>query len=318
MWAKLTAVIVGLFALQLVLVAILLGVFHSPMPHNLPVAVVGRGPMVDGLVKQLDATPALAVRRVDDSAQARALIQKREIYGAYAPLAKAGIVLVASAASVPVAGAVPAIFAPIDAMRKVPQVVKDVAPLPANDSGGASGYFLALIALIAAAFAGLIESAHPSIRRGWKATLRRIVGLAVFAGLSGLLLAEYANALGVFKSNTLTVAAILAVTIFAVTTTASLYTSVLGTPAGLGLGLGVFVLLGVLVTSGGASAKEFVPDFWRTIGGLLPPRATIDLIRNYAYFDGNSTSTPWLVLEIYSGLGIIAMLALSPFRRISR
>jgi hypothetical protein len=51
---------------------------------------------------------------------------------------------------------------------------------------------------------------------------------------------------------------------------------------------------------------------------MLPPRSTVELIKNYAYFAGQAKTTPLVVLGACSGLGIVMMLALSPFRRLAR
>jgi hypothetical protein len=317
MLLKPLAAVAGTIVGMLLLSIIVLNVYHSPVPHNLPVAIVGSGPVVDGLVQKLDASPQLAVREVANGPAARTLIEDRKIYGAYAPLKKSGVVLVASAASQPVAGILPQIFAPVSQQLGIPSVVKDVAPLPADDSAGASSYFLALVALIFAGLAGwFLESKLPSIRRGLGATLVRILVIAVAGILAGLVMAGYADSIGIFKGHLLDTTLALALTFFAVTTIASVYTSVLGGPAGLGLGLSVFVLIGVLVASGESSAPQFLPAAWKEIGGLLPPRSTVALIKNEAYFGGRATATPLVVLGCYSGLGVLMMLALSPFRRL--
>jgi hypothetical protein len=312
MSVKSVVIVVGLIVAQVLLAVLLLGIFHSPTLHELPVAVAGQGPLAEGLAKQLDASPQLKVQQVDSGKAARALIDDREIYGAYAPRAKVGTVIVASAASPVVAGVLPQIFTPIDTKRKAATAVVDAKPLPKDDSGGASGYFLTLIAIIGAVLIGwMLELLVPSIRRGWGATLVRILVIAVFSVLSGLAMALYAKSLGVFEDNVFDVTVALALTIFGVSTVQCGYTSVLGGTFGLAFGLLVFVLLGVLITSGGSTAPEFLPDFWKTIGGLLPPRASMELIKNEAYFGGAAVSTPQLVLWIYVALGSISMLAFS-------
>ncbi len=305
-------IVVGLVVVQVLLGALLLGLFHSPKPHELPVAIVGQGPLAEGLTKQLDAAPELAVQRVDTGKDARALIDRREIYGAYAPRAKSSTVLVASAASPAVAGALPQVFAPIDQQRKTQPKVVDAKPLPADDSGGASGYFLALIAIIGAVLVGwVIELLVPAIRRGWLPTLTRLATLAVFSVLSGLVMALFAKSLGAFEDHLLEVSVALALTVFGVSAVQSAATNVLGGTLGLIFGLAVFIVFGVLATSGGASAPEFLPDAWNAIGGALPPRSTMELIKNQAYFGGEATDTPLLVLAIYCALGSVCMLAFS-------
>ncbi len=305
-------IVVGIVVVQILLGSLLLGIFHSPKPHELPVAVVGQGPLAEGLTKQLDATPELAVQRVDTGKEARALIDQREIYGAYAPRAKTSTVLVASAASPVVAGVLPRVFAPIDQQRKTQAKVVDTKPLPPDDSGGAAGYFLALVAIIGAILVGwLLELLVPSIRRGWLPTLARIATLAVFSVVSGLVMALFATSLGAFEDHVLDVSIALALTIFGVSAVLSCGTSLLGPKVGLILGLALFIVLGVLATSGGSAAPEFLPDVWKAIGGVLPPRATMELIKDQAYFGGEAIGTPLTVLGIYCGAGAVAMLAFS-------
>lgn len=47
-------------------------------------------------------------------------------------------------------------------------------------------------------------------------------------------------------------------------------------PAGTGLVILVFVILGN-AASGGPFARPLLPGLWRTIGGVLPPGASVDL-----------------------------------------
>ncbi len=268
--------------------------------------------MAEGLVKQLDGTPELKVQLVGSGDEARALIEKREIYGAYAPHAKSSTILVASAASPVIAGVVPQIFAPVDAARKVQAKVTDVKPLPKGDSGGASGYFVGLIAIIGGVLTGwMLELLVPSIKRGPVATAIRLATIAVFSILSGLALALIAKSIGAFEDNVLDVTLAVALTLFGVSTVQCGYTAVLGGTFGLAFGLTVFILLGVLIASGGASAPEFLPDVWNTIGGPLPPRATMEFVKDHAYFAGKGAETPLLVLLIYVAMGSVSMLAFS-------
>jgi hypothetical protein len=65
------------------------------------------------------------------------------------------------------------------------------------------------------------------------------------------------------------------------------------------MGGGVAILLFVVLgnpASGGPAATPPLPGFWRMIGPYLPTGAGTDLVRNIAYFDGNATTRPLLVL----------------------
>ena len=101
-------------------------------------------------------------------------------------------------------------------------------------------------------------------------------------------------------------------------TVSAFATSQLGAVAGAVVGLLVFPVLGVLVTSGGLSAPELLPELWTTIGSGLPGQSAVELIRNLVYFDGEAITTPLIVLGAYALGGVVLMLALSPFRRLGR
>ena len=310
----------GVFAVltgaALLLGWLVLGLFHSPKPRDVPVAVVGSGAQVEGLAKALDADPTFKVTLVANGAAARKLIDERKVYGAYAPRAKAGRVITASAASLPVAGLLQVAFTGVDAKRKVTTVVADAKPLPAGDSAGVSGYFLTLAAIVVAVLAGWwLEVAAPSVRRGIAATGARIGALALLSIIVGVALALVASAVGSFDGHFLEVAGIAALTVFGVATVTAFVTSALGGVLGLIVGMSLFVLFGVLAASGGGSAPEFLPDVWKAFGAGLPPRSTIDLLRNVNYFDGEAIGTPLAVLGAYAGAGLVLMLGLSPFRR---
>jgi hypothetical protein len=311
--------VVGLIVAQCLLATLLLGLFHSPAPRDLPVAIVGSGPLVEGIAKQLAGTGVFSTRVVPDGATARGLIDERKIYGAYAPRAAAGRLLIATAASQPVTGVLQQTFAAVDAQRKVQTTVTDVKPLPKDDAGGAAGYLLVLaLTVLSIAVAWMLELRVPSVREGLLAVGMRLGLLAGFGILSALALALVATAYGAFDGYFLELTGILALTSFAVTTVTSVATSLLGGPLGLVAPLTLFLLVGILAASGATSAPEFLPAFWRGFGSVLPPRSGIDAIRNTAYFGGEAIATPLIVLSAFSAVGAVLMLALVPVRNLTR
>jgi hypothetical protein len=49
---------------------------------------------------------------------------------------------------------------------------------------------------------------------------------------------------------------------------------------------------------------------WSTIGGVLPPGASVDLARSALFFDGARIAGPILVLVVWAALGTLLALAL--------
>ena len=80
-------------------------------------------------------------------------------------------------------------------------------------------------------------------------------------------------------------------------------------PAGTGLVILLFVILGNSA-SGGPFARPLLPGFWRTIGGVLPPGASVDLARSTLFFDGERIAGPIAVLVVWAVLGMLLALAL--------
>ena len=62
--------------------------------------------------------------------------------------------------------------------------------------------------------------------------------------------------------------------------------------------------------SGGPFARPLLPGLWRTIGGLLPPGASVDLARSALFFDGARIAGPIVVLVVWAALGTVLALAL--------
>lgn len=78
---------------------------------------------------------------------------------------------------------------------------------------------------------------------------------------------------------------------------------VLGNP-GLGIAAVLLILLGNPL-SGLASAPEMLPTGWGALGQLLPPGATGTLLRNIAFFNGHAIAYPLTVLLAYVVIGML-------------
>lgn len=295
---------------------LLLGVFHASDPHDVPVALIGEGPPVAGIVGALSKDEVFDVKRVQSGRAARELIADREVYGAYAPRAGAGRLLVAGAASPAVADLLRTTARALDARRDVRTVPTDIRPLPPEDRAGLSPLWLTFVAALAGVLAGwLLERLAPSVRRGPKLALVRAGVLLVFAIVAGALLALVASLLDVYPDYSLEVAGVLALATLGAAAVSAFLTGALGAVVGGVAGVTVFPVLGALVTSGGLNAPELLPKLWTQIGSVLPGQPSIELIRSFVYFDGAAVTVPLVVLGAYAAGGILLMLALSAFKR---
>jgi uncharacterized phage infection (PIP) family protein YhgE len=77
------------------------------------------------------------------------------------------------------------------------------------------------------------------------------------------------------------------------------------------IGAVLFLVIGN-PASGGSSAPELLPGFWRTLSQILPPGAAVTTMRDVVYFNGHGTSRGLIVLALYAVLG--AAVALIAYR----
>jgi hypothetical protein len=283
------------------------GAFHDPTPHNVPLAVVGP----PALATQLDQLPGdpLDTRQSPSRSDALSQIDDRKVYGAYE--AATNRLYVASAANRATAIALERTFDRLSAVRRQPAVrVTDVKPLPLNDPNGTAAFY-AVIAwvfggYIAATLIGLIGAARS---RSHKRAAARIGALAGFGLVAGILSVIMLRAFfGVFVGHVVALCAIGALTIFASAAATAGIQAAAG-PAGTGLVILLFVILGN-AASGGPFARPLLPGLWRTIGGVLPPGASVDLSRAALFFDGSRIAGPILVLVGWAVLGSALLIAL--------
>ena len=276
------------------------GAFHDPTPHNVPVAVAGP----PAATAQLDALPGdpLDARQASSRADALSQIDDREVYGAYD--ATMNRLFVASAANRATAIALAATFNRVAAAKGGPAVrVTDVKPLPPKDPNGTAAFY-AVIAwvfggYIGSTLIGLLGSPRSRSRQRAAARIGAFAGFGIVGGILSVVMLR--ACFDVFSGHVIALCAIAALTLFASGAATGGIQAAAG-PAGTGLVILVFVILGN-AASGGPFARPLLPGLWRTIGGVLPPGASVDLARSALFFDGARIAGPILVLVGWTALG---------------
>jgi hypothetical protein len=271
------------------------------------VAIVGP-PAAAAELNRLPGDP-LDARQTTSRPDALSQIDVREVYGAYEPATNR--LFVASAANRATAVALEETFNRIAAAQHRPAVqVSDVKPLPPKDPNGTAAFY-AVIAwvfggYIGATLIGLLGSPRSSSRRRAAARLGAFAGFGIVAGILSVVMLRLS--FGVFSGHVVAVCAIGALTIFASGAATAGIQAAAG-PAGTGLIILLFVILGNSA-SGGPFARPLLPGLWRTIGGVLPPGASVDLARSALFFDGERITGPILVLVGWAVLGTLLAFAL--------
>lgn len=292
------------------------GALHAPKPHRIPIAVVAPPAVAPSLAARLGQGEALAPQVTADARVARRAIDTREVYAAFvAGPGSSDRLIVAPTASSAVAEILP------PALRRAEPpgrslTVQTVKPLPADDPRGLSPFYLVVGWLVG----GYIAATVLGLARGGSARRRRNAGrrlavLGVYAVVSGLLgVLVVQQLVGVLDGNTLALAAVGTLRVFATGAATAALQSLLGI-AGTALAVLVFVAIGNPASAGPLASELLMPGVFRMVGPLLPPGAGTTLVRNTTYFDANALAGPLLVRASYAAVGSLLVL-LTAHRRV--
>jgi hypothetical protein len=189
-----------------------------------------------------------------------------------------------------------------DSSVKVLLKVVDVVPVATDDPRGvvfSSSVFPLTIC-------GIIIGAFVTMARGLARPHHRVLTLLISCGVAALGIYVVAQGfLGALPHNHVATWAILSLDLFSISATAAGVIRLLG-PAGLGLSAALMVFVGNAF-SGATSAPEMLPKGVDYIGQWLPPGAGASLLRDTAYFDGNSGGGHLAVLILWSVCGLTAI-----------
>jgi hypothetical protein len=219
------------------------------------------------------------------------------------------VLVVATAASPPVAALLQRTFGTVSRTLDRPLIVQDVVPLPASDSTGATT-FSAILGLIIAGLAGTSLVYTFTRHRG---EALRILATFVLAVCAGFLTAVITNfVVAAYPGH-----------FFAVWGVATLFLLAIGMPiaafqvlfgvAGGAIGWLLFFVIGN-PASGGSSAPQLLPSFWRALSQALPPGAAATSLRDVVYFDGHGSTDALIVLALYAVAGSAVAIAVYRLR----
>jgi hypothetical protein len=325
------AIAVGGAVIQLLLGLYYLAMAHSPHPHELPVGIVGSAAERAQVVPQLEADQQFKVESYADAASLTRAIKERRAYGGVVFAQGRPTLYVASAAAPSVANLLRSSYitaydqqvakqvsqlsaagkpvpAQTAAALATPPPVRDVVPLPKDDSAGSSLSFIIQAICLGGSIASLALGRLGALTR--RSALRGVghaALLVVYALASSAvaLLAMAAFGVGSDASHG-TLFWGLALVSLAVTASTAAAVAIFG-PAGSLLG-GIYFTLGLII-SGSSIAPEMLPHAGSVVGRLLPPGAGATVVRDALYFPHASTSSPFVVLAAYSVLGLLVVLA---------
>lgn len=311
--------VIAVLALGVGFILSYVGALHEPDAKNLPVDVVApaeiQGPVLSGF-NALPGRP-LNPSLVADARTARARVADRSTMGGLVVTANSttDTLYVASAAGPSLSSAITRIVVAAEGRRQRSVRVVDVVPVSTRDSGGLSSFYMAIGWTVAgyliASILGISSGSRPATPA--RAAIRLIVlALCAFAAaIVGTWLVQHIlGALPGAYWPTVAVGTLLVFGAGAVTVALQIAFGVVG----IGVAVLLFVILGN-PSAGGAYARPLIPQFWRAIGAFLPPGAGTDATRSIAYFGGQHTAQPLLILGGYALVGLLGGLLLALFLR---
>lgn len=294
-----------------VLVALALAAFAWPSanlaPRNLPLGLVAPAPITAQLSAQLRAKApgAFDLHTYANEADAKTAIRNRDIYGAIIISPPNTTLLVASAGSALVSQLLtlellPALAGAQPNLATGPTIV-DVVPGSAKDPRGLVLGASVLPLVLAGVLAGLLITlfSMPSL-----AQAVALIAAASLGGVSADIVAQ--GWLGALDGNWLANTGVFTLTILAIAGGIAGLGALFGR-GGLALGVGLLVFVGNPF-SGVATAPVLLPTWVSVIGQFLPPGAGGNLLRSTAFFGGHGGGASFVVLSIWTLLGLSAMM----------
>jgi hypothetical protein len=267
-------------------------------PHDLPIGITGPVAATAAVTHQLAGQHgAYDLHYYPDQAAARAAVGNRQVYGAIVINPSGPRLLVASAASPVIAGALRAQAARLGRGRPVP--VTDVVPAPPADPQG-TGSLTTLLPLVLISLALGVAVAFLEPRRAL-----RPVWVALTAVIIGLGAAGIAHALGTFGGSYPGIAAVLGLLVFGIGAVSVGLAQIAAVGRALA-GLLALVMLYIGIPGAGALVPApLLAQPWRAFGPYLPPGAAVNAMRGIGFFHGAATAPPLVVLAVWAAAGLI-------------
>jgi nucleotide-binding universal stress UspA family protein len=309
-YRALAGFIVACAAFAAIFVALAVGAYHAPRPHDLPVGIVGSASVTGGIEHALDtALPgAIDWHSYPSAADARTGITQRQVDGALVASGPALRGLVATGGGTAPANFLTQAFGTVAAKTGHPLVVTDVVPPLPGDTQALSSFFLLLGALIPSVAAGsgsalAFRKARPALGVAAPVAVAVAIGLvsaAVADGIAGL--GNFAAIAGVTALFSLAVAA---------------PTAVLARikPPLVTLAVLLFIVAGIPDSGGPANLASFSAAGFRVFDSVLPLGVAASVTRNVVYFGGHSTALHLWVLAAWAVAGLAGLVVLTTRRR---
>lgn len=268
-----------------IFVFVYLTAFHQPVPHRMPVAVVGDSATAARVLDLTDAPSSDEVAGEAYASVTEALdaLATRGVFGVVdASSPTSTTLLYAGANGAAVRADLVSLLSPVTAANGMELTVTDALPLSNGDSGGLS-IFYATFGLVLAGFLFGVNSytAAPRLR-----LRQRLLSVSLFSVIGGVVIAAITGSagFGAIPGDFFAVALVIALTAGAVATV-TMVTLRLAGPVGTPIAVVLMLILGN-ATSGGVLPPIYLPEWMVPLNTLLPVGAGVRALQGVAYFSG--------------------------------
>ncbi|MFI7167187.1 hypothetical protein ACIBM3_32540 [Rhodococcus erythropolis] len=275
-----------------------IGLFHSPSPNHMNIAVIDSSPASTGIQSGLSSSVGeqFDVTLQPNASSAREALANLDIRGAYDP--STGELFTAGAGNVQASAAVQQVFAPIAQSQGIDLTVVDTNPLPSGDSVGSGLLYLGVGSIFGGFLtATVVAIAVPGLARKWQVTTITVMSLVaaavqVFYGW---------KLFGMFEGQAIPAF----FTLFGIAVVCGLVNlggiGLIG-PAMIPISLLIFMMLGI-PASGLAIPLDLAPSFYGAIHPFLPTSSGFDALKRIVYFDGHGIAGNFVTLGIWALIG---------------
>jgi hypothetical protein len=277
--------------------------FHSPQPHEVPIAVVGSPRQVEFVVNELRAVSSggFDVEHMPSRAAASAAVRNRQVTAAYVDArASSPELYVARAASAIRANYLQGVFAQIAAKtRTSPPELVDLVPLLPGDSGTGIFFFVFPLMMVGVIAVLVLLQRAPT----WSIERRAVAVVAV--GVVGATTAYITvNLLDVLPNKpVLFLYGFLISQVFGqlLLGSASLLRQYF-LPVAL-----TFALVLSVPTAGATAVPDLLPTGLRYLSDVFPLAQGVMITRSVAYFDGADILIPTLILASWAAVACVVL-----------
>lgn len=275
---------------------------HKPTVHELPVAVVGATlDQADQLAAGLEGSMGtmLDVRAMATVDEATTAIHDGEVASAFVlPQEQGGdaMLYTSSAAGTSQQSVVRAVFQQVAGQQGMTLAETDVIALTEHDTMGSNSLYFGMSWIMAGfLLLSVLRGGAPEVTK-LRQFLPLLGGWAI--GMSVWLWFLFDILIGAVSGHAWAMIGFGALTIFAVSLFAALFTRTLGL-------VGVIPVMGVLMmagvpASGGGLSLYMVPELFRSLNAFLPLPAAVEAVRSMVYFDGVGVGQNVLVIVIWA------------------